>query len=90
MGWIEQYWNSRKFLFLTRMYFYMAVYKWHFRFGQELKPHEPGLEVKFACEEAERQGAKLYFMGPEMNKETWQRLYHETRFNVPHYLMKRF
>ena len=49
----------------------------------------PGLEVKYACEEAERLGVPLEFMGPEMNKITWTRLYHETRFNLPHYIIRR-
>ena len=50
---------------------------------------KPGLEVKYACEEAEEQGAKTYFLGPEFNQTTWHRLFHETRMNVPHYLYKR-
>jgi len=27
----------------------------------------PGLEIKYACEEAEKAGAKLHFLGPELN-----------------------
>lgn len=50
---------------------------------------KPGLEIKFALEEAERAGAKTYFMGAEFNQETWGRLFHETRMNVPHYIYKR-
>lgn len=32
---------------------------------------KPGLETKFACEEAEKIGANLYFLGTEMNQVTW-------------------
>jgi len=51
---------------------------------------KPGLEIKFALEEAEKAGAKTYFLGPEFDQKTWARLYHETRMNIPHYLYKRF
>lgn len=50
----------------------------------------PGLETKFACEEATKLGSKLYFLGPEMDVLTWERLMHETRFNVPQYLLRRW
>ena len=50
----------------------------------------PGLEIKFACEAAEKVGAEIKFLGSELDQLTWQRLMHETRFNVPHYVMKRF
>lgn len=50
----------------------------------------PGLEVKFACEAAEKVGSKIEFMGTELNQTTWQRLMHETRFNVPEYFIKKF
>lgn len=50
----------------------------------------PGLEVKFACEEAEKAGSKMYFMGAEFNQNTWERLLHETRMNFTHYFWKRW
>jgi len=28
-------------------------------------------------------------MGPELDSETWDRLQHETRMNIPQYVMKR-
>lgn len=31
----------------------------------------------------------MKFLGPEFNDDTWGRVYHETRMNVPHYLLKR-
>lgn len=43
--------------------------------------HLPGLEVKYACDEAEALGAKLLFAGHEFDNETWERLIHEKRIN---------
>ena len=43
--------------------------------------------MKYACEEAERAGAKLQFLGPEMDPITQKRIYHDTRFfNIYTYL----
>ena len=68
---------------------YAALFKFHFRFTGALGFWKPGLEMKYACEEAESCGAKTYFLGTEFNQDTWQRLYHETRMNLVHYLYKR-
>jgi len=68
---------------------YAGLFRWHFRFGKSLGFYKPGLEMKYACEEAEKCGAKTYFLGTEFNQTTWQRLHHETRMNGPHYLFKR-
>lgn len=88
--WQEYYWSARKFIFLSRWAMYSRAFLWHFRFGYEFKFWLPGLEVKYACEAAERVGAPLRFLGPELNKETSERLFHETRMNLPHYLWRRF
>ena len=37
----------------------------HFGFGFDYDFTRPGLEVKFACESADKVGAKLEFLGPE-------------------------
>jgi hypothetical protein len=87
--WLEYYWSSRKFLFLSRWALYWQTFSWHFRFGFEFKFWLPGIEVKYACEAAEKTGAKLEFLGAELNHVTTERLYHETRMNVPHYFWKR-
>ena len=50
---------------------------------------KPGLEIKFALEEAEKIGAKIRFLGPELDGETWSRLHHEKRMNVTSYLYSR-
>jgi hypothetical protein len=46
------------------------------------------LEIKYACETAEDVGAKLEFLGNELNKETWGALFHETRFSVPYFFFR--
>lgn len=71
------------------MWLYTKVWKMHFGFGNT-DFTRPGLESKFACESAEKVGANLEFMGAEADQKTWQRLLHETRFNLPEYILKRF
>lgn len=75
-------------MFLARLYFYHFFFKLHYRFGFDFNPLRPGLEAKFACESAEKVGAKLSFLGAELDQQTWQRLYHEARFNLPQYLIR--
>ena len=86
--WLEYYWNSRKFIFLARYAMYYTAFQAHFRFGHDFQFWQPGLEVKYACESAEQVGASLKFLGPELNHVTYERLYHETRANVTHYLYR--
>lgn len=60
-------WNStRAPVFWFRFYTYAAMFKYHFRIPSNFTFMKPGLEIKFACEEAEKAGAKLEFLGPEM------------------------
>jgi hypothetical protein len=66
------------------------MWQYHFRFGHDFKFWLPGLEMKFACEAAERVGADIQFLGAEINPVTYDRLYHETRMVLPFYWMKRF
>ena len=87
--WLEYYWSVRKFLFLARWSAYYQTFQLHFRFGFDFKFWLPGIEVKYACEAAEKAGAELRFLGTEMNQVTTERLYHETRMLVPHYLLRR-
>ena len=65
------------------------AYRAFFRLGLDFDPLKPGIEMKYACEEAEKSGANLQFLGPELNEDTWNRLYHETRFNLPDYVFNR-
>jgi len=88
-NWTEYYWNSRKVLFMARIWMYYALFQFHFRFGYDFKFWLPGLEMKFACEAAERNNARLHFLGAELDPTTWSRLNHETRMNIPQYLLRR-
>jgi hypothetical protein len=66
----------------------MKMYlKINFYSGSHFKFYIPGLEIKYACEAAEKVGAKLMFLGPELNNVAWHRLYHETRINIPQTVM---
>jgi len=57
---------TRSLLFWSKFYMYGALFKWHFRFpSANFNPTRPGLEIKFACEEAEKLGARTYFLGAE-------------------------
>jgi hypothetical protein len=87
--WLEFYWGTRKFIFLSRWALYSRTFLWHFRFGFEFKFWLPGIEVKYACEAAEKVGAPIKFLGNELDGTTSDRLYHETRMNLPHYLWRR-
>lgn len=87
--WHEYYWSFRKLIFLGRWALYWNTFKLHFRFGFDFKFWLPGIEAKYACEAAEKVGAQLRFLGSELNGVTIDRIYHETRMNVPHYLFKR-
>jgi len=81
-------WNStRQNIFWPRHYAYMALFNHHFRLSANYQ--KPGLEVKFALEEAEKLGAKTYFLGANLDQRTWHSLFHETRTTVPHYFFKR-
>lgn len=88
--WIEPYWSTRKVIFLARLYMNYMVMQFHFRFGYDFKFWLPGIEIKYACEAAEKVGAEIQFLGSEINPVTYERLYHETRMNMLYYLMKRF
>lgn len=87
---MDFYYSNRKWLFLARLWLYTKVWKMHFGFGGNVDWTRPGLEQKFACESAEKVGANLEFMGAETDQVTWQRLLHETRFNLPEYFLKRY
>jgi hypothetical protein len=68
---IDMYFNNRKWIFLARLAIYKTLFDWHFRLGFDFNFWQPGLEAKFACEAAEKVGAKLMFAGAEMDASTW-------------------
>ena len=59
--------NSRSLLFWFRLYSYSAMFQFHFKIPRNYTFLKPGLEIKFACEEAERAGARIHFLGPEFD-----------------------
>jgi pheromone shutdown protein TraB len=58
------------------------IFNRHFHFDSRHKFWLPGFEMKVACEAAERTGAQLELLGSELNQNTLNRLFHETRLNV--------
>jgi pheromone shutdown protein TraB len=83
------YHSNRRWLGLFRFYFNMWLFQYHFRLDTDCNVFRPGLETKLACEAAEKVGAKLGFLGPELNQSTWQRVKHETRLsNMLEYITK--
>lgn len=63
----DYYYSNRRWLSAARLYLYGHIVKFHYGLltNQGDDFFNPGLEVKFACEAAERTGAKLEFLGPE-------------------------
>lgn len=83
------YWGStRSILFKARFYMYLGLFNNHYKIPFNFV--RPGLEMKYACEEAANVGAKTYFLGPEFNQDTWLRLHHETRTTLLSYVKNYF
>ena len=81
---------QRKWLYMARVWLYTSVFKWHFKFGFDFNLTRPGLETKFALEAAENVGANIEFAGCELDGATISRLAHETRLNIPDYIIRRY
>jgi hypothetical protein len=63
-------WNpGRALIFWGRFYMYSALFNNHYKIPFNFL--RPGLEIKYACEEATNVGSKTYFLGAEFNGETW-------------------
>ena len=75
---------ARALMFYPRIWLLKQCLRFHFNLGS-YDPTREGLEIKFACESAEDVGAKLEFLGSELDQETREAIYHETRFNLPAY-----
>ena len=45
--------------------------KIHWQIPNDMNVLRPGIEIKFACEEAEKVGTKLEFLGAELDQKTW-------------------
>lgn len=68
---IDYYNSNRRWSQLMRLGAYASLFRWHFGFRENFAPMRPGLEVKYACDAAEKVGAKIEFMGSEMDQTTW-------------------
>ena len=53
------YYSNRKWLAMLRLGLYNWLFRMHFGFRSETNFLRPGLEMKFACEAAEKVGADL-------------------------------
>ena len=62
---------SRSPIFWARWYLNAFLFKLHYKIPSNFNFLAPGLEMKFACEEAVKAGAKLRFLGAEMDQTTW-------------------
>lgn len=81
---------GRNWLQMFRWAMYTTLFRNFFRFGHDFRFERPGLEIKYACEAAERVGAKIHFLGGELDHKTRMQLAHETRMNLVDYFVKRF
>lgn len=79
----------RAMVFYPRIWMTAQFLKLHFRFGFEYNPFQEGLEIKYACEAAEKNGSRLEFLGNELSHETRQAIIHETRYNILSILYKK-
>ncbi len=60
-------WNpTRSPIFWARWYINLALLKLHFKMPSNYNWLLPGLEVKMACETAEKQGVPIHFLGAEL------------------------
>jgi pheromone shutdown protein TraB len=82
--------NLRKMGFDARWFLFKYLSKMTFNLPYEFNPFTPGLEVKFALEEANKIDSKVVFLGYEVDFNTQTRLYMETRYNLLHYLINSF
>jgi pheromone shutdown protein TraB len=69
---------------LTRLRFYLFNFLFKLFTGIQVgkNPFLPGLEIKYAIEEAEKLNSKVVFLGNEIDQQTQARLAHETRFTL--------
>lgn len=77
-------------LFKLRWILFNALLKNFYGLPVEFNPLLPGLEVKFALEEAKKLDSKLVFLGSEFDDLTVSRLKHETRSSLVRFLYNYF
>lgn len=58
------------------------IYKYMFGLKYDYNPLLPGLEVKYALEQAQKLNSKIVFLGEELDELTQEMLLHEKRFSL--------
>lgn len=74
--------NGKRLAFDLRWMFFCFYSKLLFHAPLEFNPFHPGLEMKFALEEATKANSNVVFLGYEFNRKTIDRMYHENRYTV--------
>jgi hypothetical protein len=74
--------NGRRLAYDVRRAFLSLWSKLLFGVNLEFNPFLPGLEVKYALEEATKLNSNIVFLGYEFDKKTNARLHHENRNTI--------
>lgn len=74
--------NLKKAIYDVRWNFFHLFARWLYRIPLDINPFAPGLEVKYALEEATKLNAKIVYLGYEFDKSAAQRFYHENRYTI--------
>jgi hypothetical protein len=65
-----------------RFNIFNVIFKTIYGIPFEYNPVAPGLEIKYALEEAEKAGSKIVYLGYELDELTTTRLHHENRYTL--------
>jgi hypothetical protein len=74
--------NSRKIIHKLKWVAFNGLWKLNYTLPLEYNPFTPGLEVKYAIEEAEKLNSNVVYLDYELDVLTKNKLYHETRFSI--------
>ena len=80
----------RHWLQQLRIGSYTYFFRKFFGFDNSFAFYKPGLEIKYACEAAEKVGARIQYLGAELDTNSWNRLKHETPMNWLNVIWTRF
>lgn len=81
---------SKPSISMLKFHVFNFFYKFTVGLPIEYNPFVPGLEVKYALEEAEKLNAKIVYLGTEFNEATKLRLFHEKRTSILKGLLNMF
>lgn len=74
--------NLRTYAYNIRWAYFVLFSKLFFGLPYEYNPFAPGLEVKYALEEATSLDSKIVYLGYEFDQSTAMRFYHENRYTI--------